>query len=105
MNEIDLESFAAAQEAGAFVIDVREVWEYTAGHVPGAQLIPLTRLSAAVAELPRTGPVYVICASGNRSKAAVGFLHTKGIQAFSVADGTGGWVRTGRPIVPGTRER
>ena len=105
MNEIDLESFAAEQAAGAFVIDVREVWEYTAGHVPGARLIPLTRLPSAVAELPRTGRVYVICVSGNRSKAAAGFLHAQGIQAFSVAEGTGGWVRTGRPVVLGTRER
>jgi rhodanese-related sulfurtransferase len=105
MNEIDLESFAAEQAAGAFVIDVREVVEYTTGHVPGARLIPLTRLPSALAELPRTEPVYVICASGNRGKAAAGFLYDVGINAISVAEGTGGWVRTGRPVVPGARER
>jgi rhodanese-related sulfurtransferase len=105
MIEIDLESFAAEHAAGAFVIDVREVWEYTAGHVPGARLIPLTGLPSALAELPRTEPVYVICESGNRSKAAAGFLHNVGIQALSVAEGTGGWVRTGRPVVLGVRER
>ena len=105
MNEIDLESFAAAQAVGAFVIDVREVVEYTTGHVPGARLIPLNRLPSALAELPPAEPVYVICASGNRSKAATGFLRGVGINAISVAGGTGSWVRTGRPVVEGIRER
>lgn len=105
MNEIDLESFAVAHAAGAFVIDVREAGEYVSGHVPGARLIPLTRLPSALAELPRTEPVYVICASGNRSKAAAGFLHGVGINGISVAEGTGGWARTGRPVVLGDRER
>lgn len=105
MNEIDLESFATEHADGALVIDVREVMEYATGHVPGARLIPLTRLPSVLAELPRTEPVYVICASGNRSKAATGFLHNVGIQAFSVAEGTRGWVRTGRPVVLGVRER
>jgi rhodanese-related sulfurtransferase len=105
MDEIALETFAVAHAAGAFVIDVREVGEYVSGHVPGARLIPLTRLSSALADLPRAEPVYVICASGNRSKAAAGFLHGAGINGISVADGTGGWVRTGRPVVLGVRER
>ena len=105
MHEIDLESFAAEHGAGAVVVDVRESWEYEAGHVPGARLIPLDQLPSALAELPRTGPVYVICASGNRSKAAAGFLHAAGLQAYSVTDGTGGWARAGRPLVVGARER
>jgi len=103
MIEIDLEAFAVRQAAGAFVVDVREAWEYAVGHVPGAHLIPLPHLSSALGELPRTEPVYVVCASGNRSKAAAGFLRAAGIQAFSVAEGTGGWARTGRPVVVGSR--
>ncbi|GAA1956405.1 rhodanese-like domain-containing protein [Catenulispora subtropica] len=105
MNEIDQESFAAEHAAGAFVVDVREAWEYTGGHVPGAWLIPLNRLPSALVELSRTDPVYVICASGDRSKAAAWFLNAAGLRAFSVTDGTGGWVRAGRPIVIGARKR
>jgi rhodanese-related sulfurtransferase len=104
MQEIDLDSFAAAHAAGGFVIDVREPDEYVDGHVPGARLMPLSRLGA-LADVPGGQRVYVICASGNRSKAGAGLLVQRGIEAYSVAGGTGGWAATGRPIVTGVHER
>ena len=105
MHEIVLDSVATAHAAGGFVIDVREPDEYVVGHVPGARLVPLARVASSLDDLPRSRPVYVICASGNRSKAGAGLLAQRGIEAYSVAGGTGGWARTGRPIVTGTRER
>jgi rhodanese-related sulfurtransferase len=104
MREVNLNTFAAAHAGGAIVIDVREPDEYVAGHVPGARLVPLARLGQIRAELPHDEPVYVICASGNRSLAAADFLARVGIQAYSVAGGTGAWTRAGKPIVYGTRE-
>lgn len=104
MHEIDLDSFAAAHAAGCYVIDVREPDEYTDGHVPGARLVPLAQLGA-VGDIPSEQPVYVICASGNRSKAGAGLLAQRGFNAYSVAGGTGGWMRAGRPIVVGARAR
>jgi rhodanese-related sulfurtransferase len=103
MREVDQKAFAAAQAEGATVIDVREPGEYVAGHVPGAQLIPLGRLGQHVSGLPRGERIYVICASGNRSLAAVGLLANAGLDAVSVAGGTGAWQRSGRPVVLGTR--
>ena len=86
--EVDLHTFAAAHADGAFVIDVREPYEfvidvrepyeYVAGHVPGARLIPLARLPHHSGELPAGEPVYVICASGNRSWTAAQFLIQRG---------------------------
>jgi len=105
MREIDLDSFAAAHAAGGYVIDVREPEEYVDGHVPGARLMPLSRLGALAADVPGGQPVYVICASGNRSKAGAGLLAQRGIEAYSVAGGTGGWARTGRPLVADVHER
>ena len=105
MQEIDLDSFATAHAAGGFVIDIREPDEYVDGHVPGARLMPLSRLGVLAADVPSEQPVYVICASGNRSKAGAGLLAQRGIAAYSVAGGTGGWARTGRPIVTGIHER
>lgn len=102
MREIDLATFAAAHGDGAVVIDVREPFEYLSGHVPGARLVPLGQLPAHVRDLPRGVPVYVICASGNRSLAAVDFLARAGIDAWSVNGGTGAWTRSGRPVVRGT---
>lgn len=104
MVEIDPDGFAAAHAAGACVIDVREVEEYVAGHVPGARLAPLFQLASLVPQLPVSEPIYVICASGNRSKAAAGLLRRAGLEAYSVAGGTTAWARAGRPLVPGMRQ-
>ncbi len=100
-REISLEDFAAALADGAPVIDVREPMEYRAGHVPGAVLIPLGRLGEKLDEVPTSGRVNVICASGNRSMQATDFLRSRGIEAYSVAGGTGAWQRSGRHIVIG----
>ena len=103
MREVDQAAFATALTEGALVLDVREPGEYSAGHVPGAQLIPLNRLPQYVSDLPRGQRIYVICASGNRSLAAAGFLANAGLDAVSVAGGTGAWQRAGRAIVLGAR--
>jgi rhodanese-related sulfurtransferase len=45
--------------------------------------------------------VYVICASGNRSKTATDWLRARGVDAISVAGGTSAWLGQGRPVVRG----
>lgn len=102
LPEVDLQAFAAAHADGAFVIDVREPFEYVSGHVPGAQLMPMGQLPHLVAELPTSETVYVICASGNRSLTVASWLQGRGIAAYSVAGGTGGWLAQGRPVVRGS---
>lgn len=102
--EVDLDMFAAAHADGALVIDVREPYEYVAEHVPGARLVPLVRLPHHAGELPAGEPVYVICASGNRSWTAAQFLISRGIDARSVIGGTGDWVARGLPVVRGAQE-
>jgi rhodanese-related sulfurtransferase len=37
--EVDMDTFAAAHADGAFVIDVREPFEYADGHVPAARFL------------------------------------------------------------------
>jgi rhodanese-related sulfurtransferase len=88
MREVAQSAFVTAHRDGALVIDVREVFEYVAGHVPGARLIPMGRLAAHAAELPRDRPVYVICATGNRSLTSTEYLARGGVDAWSVAGGT-----------------
>jgi len=100
-REVDLEAFAAALAAGGVVVDVREQGEYLVGHVPGARLMPLSAPAGRIGELPTGRPVYVICASGNRSLTAADRMSGAGIDAYSVAVGTSGWARTGRPLVTG----
>lgn len=103
MLEVPLAAFAAAHSDGAIVVDVREPGEYVGGHVPGATLVPMGQLPSRLHELPKGMPVYVICASGNRSLPMTSFLARAGYDAYSVAGGTSAWARAGHPIVMGDR--
>ncbi len=98
--EIDVEELAAGRRSGPLV-DVREPDEYVAGHVPGAVLIPIGQLANRMRELDKTSPVFVICASGNRSSAMTDLLREAGFDAVSVAGGTSAWARSGRRLEGG----
>jgi rhodanese-related sulfurtransferase len=104
--EVTLADFAAAHAGGALTVDVREPGEYAGGHVPGAVNIPLAELGTQVATVAadsQGAAVFVICASGNRSKAGAGLLLKGGLDARSVAGGTAAWARAGHPTVAGAR--
>lgn len=101
MRDIDIESFATVQAAGATVVDVREPAEYVTGHVPGALLVPMSQLGARVGELDRGRPLYLICATGNRSAAMTDALRGAGFDAWNVVGGTTAWARAGRPLETG----
>ncbi|WP_406048679.1 rhodanese-like domain-containing protein [Kribbella sp. NBC_00889] len=103
--EIDVDQLSEAVRAGAAIIDVREPGEYVAGHVPGAVLIPMGELPNRLAELDRYAAMYVVCASGNRSRTMTDFLRRAGFEAYSVAGGTGGWIRSRRAVVTGNEPR
>jgi rhodanese-related sulfurtransferase len=98
--EIDIDKLEAGL-ADATVLDVREPGEYVAGHVPGALLAPMGQLPARLEELDRNRPVYVVCASGNRSAAMTDLLVARGVEAYSVAGGTAAWARSGRLVETG----
>ncbi len=93
----------ALRDRNARVLDVREDWEFRAGHVPGAIHIPLGQLGQRFANLPRDKRVLVICQSGNRSLSATDFLLAQGFEgAASVRGGTSAWARSGRSIDKGS---
>jgi rhodanese-related sulfurtransferase len=83
----------------AFLVDVREDDEWTAGHAPDAVHVRLGDLGARAAELPRDREVYVICRTGARSAYAAQMLAGAGWNAVNVADGMAGWAVAGRPMV------
>ena len=98
-REVDQSAYVEAHATGYVTVDVRELHEYVLGHVPGALSIPLSRLASRLPEVPAGGPVYVICASGNRSKVGADLLHRAGRDAYSVMGGTSAWAGAGRPVV------
>lgn len=83
---------------GARLVDVREPYEWEAGHAPTARHVPLTAfdLSAVPAG---DGPVLVICRSGNRSQAATMALRSNGLDAFNVTGGMQAWAQLGGEVV------
>jgi len=99
--EIDITELAQLRATGAPLIDVREPDEYTAAHVPGAQLVPLATVPDQLDAVPHEGTVYVICARGARSRRAAEFYRTQGIDAVNVAGGTIAWVDAGQPVSVG----
>jgi adenylyltransferase/sulfurtransferase len=71
LSAADLESLL--QSAGNTpppLIDVREVYEFDAGHLPGSINIPLAQLAQRLGEIPAHGAPVFICRSGGRSFAA-----------------------------------
>ena len=103
MSTATIPQLAAALADGAAVIDVRELGEYVTGHVTGAQFVPMSQLSSRVHELDRTRPLYVICASGNRSRAVADYLVRVGFDARTVEGGTSAWARAGHRVITGVR--
>jgi rhodanese-related sulfurtransferase len=87
---------------GAYLLDVREDDEWTAGHAPEAIHVRLGDLNERGGEIPRDREVYVICRSGARSAYATQALTGAGWNAINVADGMTGWAVAGKPMVSET---
>ena len=89
----------AALPADGYLLDVREVEEWQAGHAPDAVHLPLSELMTRVEEVPADRDVYVICRSGNRSGQAANYLNQLGRTSLNVAGGMIAWQASGRPMV------
>jgi rhodanese-related sulfurtransferase len=88
--------------AGALVIDVREPDEYEAGHVPGAQSIPLATVAQHLDRFAHDGPTFLVCLSGGRSMRAAELADSQGLDVVNVTGGTRAWIESGRPVVTGS---
>ncbi|TQJ92095.1 rhodanese-like domain-containing protein [Streptomyces sp. SLBN-31] len=87
--------------ADAVLLDVREPYEWQAGHAPRAVHLSLSALAAG-AGLPtgaQARPLIVICRSGNRSRQAAELLVARGSQAVDVIGGMRDWAAAGLPVV------
>jgi len=97
-NEVTINELEQAIQDGAFVLDVREDWEFENGHVPNAHHIPLSDVPDRLAELPKDASIWVICQSGGRSMTAANYLEAENYKAVSVAGGTGDWIADGKDV-------
>lgn len=96
---INVAEAAALQSAGAWILDVRQPEEWNAGHIDGAQLIPLGELSSRLSEVPQDVPIVVVCRSGNRSASGRDILLNAGYPSVtSMAGGIKDWAAAGYPV-------
>ena len=86
----------------AVVLDVREDYEWEAGHIAGALHIPLEQLPARLNELDPDVDVNVICRTGGRSFRATTWLTENGYTAFNVVGGMGAWFEADKPMIADT---
>jgi rhodanese-related sulfurtransferase len=102
MREVSVHEFASARADGAFAIDVRQPFEYVAGHAPGVASMPEGEVVDRTHHLPKGETIYVVCRSGNRSAFVADALTRRGFDAVNVAGGTAAWEAAGYPVVRGT---
>ena len=82
------------------LIDVREPYEWDIGRIPGARLIPLGDLAAAMSDLDSRREIVVYCRSGMRSADATRRLRAAGFRASNLAGGILRWSDDVDPSVP-----
>lgn len=85
-----------------FILDVRTSREYNFGHIEGAALMPVQVIQTEYKKLEqyKNSPVFIYCASGNRSTVASKILIEKGFSnIYNLRYGIKGWVRAGFKIV------
>lgn len=88
MKEISFDEFYQLyQKESLSVLDVREVEEFEALHLEGAQNLPLGQLADIYDRLDKDLLYYVICKSGMRSARACQFLAEKGYDIINVQGG------------------
>lgn len=102
MHEIDITPAELSRKiAGGddvVLVDVREPYEWNAGHIEQATHIPMQQVPQRLAELPKEKELVMICRSGSRSARVQQFLQQHGYT--KVKNLTGGMQRWAREVDP-----
>ena len=69
------------------ILDVREIHEFNAGHIPSAQNLPLSILGLDFPKLDKKQKYYIICQAGGRSARAYDFLEAQGFDIINIEGG------------------
>ncbi len=101
-NELEIGPAEAAEKiaGGAQLIDVRQPFEWEAGRIADADLIPLEQLPAASERIDRERAIVFQCRTGSRSALATQVFRASGYEAYNLAGGLHAWVDSGREIEP-----
>ena len=74
-------------ESDAYLLDVRDPFEFRKGHVEDAVHIPLAALRSRIQDLPKDREIWIYCFEGKRSYFALRILKQYGFEARNVSGG------------------
>jgi hydroxyacylglutathione hydrolase len=87
----DFESF--------YVLDVRTLEEWCAGHIPGSHHLELNQLEKSLKQLPTNQPIALLCRSGQRASLAASLLQKYGFSSVvNIRGGMQAWKQAGLPL-------
>lgn len=93
-SRVDVAGLRAALHANSDLqlVDVRQPGETEGGSISGAELVPLTQLTAELDTLDQARPTVVFCAGGYRSSIAASLMKANGFDDVSdLLGGYGAW--------------
>ena len=99
LSQMTADELAARIREGTapMLIDVREAWEFQAGHIDGARLLPLSVFGQRYKDLRKEDPMVFVCASGARSGEAAQFMYRLGYRhVYNLVGGMNAWLAGGR---------
>jgi sulfur-carrier protein adenylyltransferase/sulfurtransferase len=104
VNELNISAAELAERlAGAgdvVVVDVREPYEWAAGHLEQAKHIPLQQVPSRIEEIPRDAEIVMVCRSGGRSANAQQYLMSRGYtRVKNLVGGMMAWKREVDPAI------
>ena len=79
------------------VVDLRQAWEYHAGHIPGARSLFIEEVPMRLHELPADVDIVLQCWHGHTSLDVAAYIIQQGWPASRIASlsgGIAGWVQT-----------
>lgn len=102
IHEISAPDLKARLDKGdeLIVVDMRQAWEYQAGHIPTARHMFIQEIPMRMSELPKDTDIIFQCWRGHVSLDACGFLIQNGWDAGRVSSlqgGIAGWASTFGP--------
>jgi rhodanese-related sulfurtransferase len=89
-------------DEGAVLVDIREPDEHAREKIPGARLLPLSKLDDADIAVHAGKPVLFHCRSGARTQSSASRLSAaagSGCEAYIVEGGLEAWKQAGLPVV------
>lgn len=79
-DEVEASDIERLVKENQMLLDVREDYEFDAGHVKGAINMPLREIIANKDELPKDKDIFVYCRTAHRSADAVSFMKSLGFE-------------------------